>query len=121
LRGGLGKDILTGGGGPDHFDFDAIAESVIGPKRDVIRDFHDSQHDKIDLATIDANTGKPGNQPFVFIRQRYVRALPRPASGRDRHGALYPWRRAGQCERHLTADFAIAVHGSAPTALDFVL
>jgi Ca2+-binding RTX toxin-like protein len=46
LRGGLGRDVLTGGGGPDHFDFNSIAESVVGPQRDVIRDLHDSQHDR---------------------------------------------------------------------------
>lgn len=66
LIGGLGLDRLRGGGGPDIFDFNDIRQSVVGEKRDVIIDFNDDR-DVIDLSTIDAKTGRSGNQAFKFI------------------------------------------------------
>ncbi|HMN88008.1 MAG TPA: M10 family metallopeptidase C-terminal domain-containing protein [Bauldia sp.] len=66
LTGGTGKDSLTGGTGRDTFDFNAIAETGKGAKRDVILDFKRGQ-DRIDLDTIDANTKANGNQDFKFI------------------------------------------------------
>ena len=67
LTGGTGTDILTGGLGADTFDFNAIAESLIGTGRDIITDFSRAQLDKIDLATIDANTGLANDQAFSSI------------------------------------------------------
>jgi len=67
LVGGTDVDFLTGGTGKDTFDFNSIKESVVGTKRDVIIDFHRSELDVINLATIDANTLKGGNQTFAFI------------------------------------------------------
>ena len=67
LRGGAGADVLTGGTGNDHFDFNALAESGVGPAhRDTISDFSQG-HDKIDLSTIDAISGNGGNDAFDFI------------------------------------------------------
>ena len=67
LRGGQGGDSLTGGAGNDFFDFNAIGESNPSPAlRDTIADFSQGQ-DKIDLSTIDANTGNVGNDAFDFI------------------------------------------------------
>ena len=68
LLGGLGKDYLLGGFGSDVFDFNLIAETgKKGATRDVILDF---QHkiDHIDMRDIDANSKKPGNQNFHFVR-----------------------------------------------------
>lgn len=65
LRGGAGKDTLYGGAGADKFDFNAVSESPPGSGRDSIGDF-DAQ-DRIDLSTIDANSGMAGNQAFTFI------------------------------------------------------
>ena len=68
LVGGLGQDRLSGNRGADMFDFNAIAESRAGDKsRDLINDFSHSQGDRIDLATIDANTGVGGDQAFALI------------------------------------------------------
>lgn len=67
LIGGAKRDVMTGGLGHDVFDFDAAGQSGRGAaKHDLIRDF---QHllDDIDLSTIDAVSGKAGNQAFKFI------------------------------------------------------
>lgn len=65
LRGGLGTDTLLGGLSKDVFDFDSIAESVTGAKRDVIEVFQRSLDD-VDLSGIDARTTVAGNQFFVW-------------------------------------------------------
>lgn len=67
LVGGRGSDYMLGGVGADRFDFNAINESVVGANRDLIDDFSHAQGDRIDLATIDANTRTSGNQAFSFI------------------------------------------------------
>jgi Ca2+-binding RTX toxin-like protein len=67
LDGGDGQDSLTGGKGRDFFDFNLTTESLVGTNRDVINDFHHSQHDKIDLKDIDANENVALDQAFKFI------------------------------------------------------
>jgi Ca2+-binding RTX toxin-like protein len=67
LFGGLGKDKLTGGTGKDTYDFNSSLEIGKGGSRDSITDFSHSQHDRIDLSGIDANSKKAGNQAFKFI------------------------------------------------------
>ena len=66
LTGRYGADLLTGGYGRDTFVFRSIADSR-GADRDTITDFRESQHDRIDLHLIDANTRAGGNQAFHFI------------------------------------------------------
>lgn len=65
LTGGLGQDNMRAGAGNDVFDFNAAAESVKGPARDVIVNFV-SGADKIDLSTIDAIAGG-ADDPFAYI------------------------------------------------------
>lgn len=76
IFGGIGADSLSGGAGQDHlyggedvaadrFVFASLADSLIGPTRDVIHDFT-TGIDRIDLRTLDANTGLAGNQAFGF-------------------------------------------------------
>lgn len=65
LTGGLGHDDMRAGAGFDVFDFNAAAESVKGPERDVIVNFV-SGTDKIDLSTIDAIAGG-ADDPFAYI------------------------------------------------------
>lgn len=65
LVGGRGADLLLGGLGADIFDFDHVKDSRRST-RDTILDF-DVDADIIDLRTIDANTGRAGNQAFKFI------------------------------------------------------
>jgi len=66
LIGGRGRDLLSGGRGDDVYRFLSLADS--GPaaaRRDKILDFW-SGEDRIDLAAIDANPDRPGDQAFVF-------------------------------------------------------
>jgi hypothetical protein len=44
-----------------------VADSVVGVNRDVIKDFHQTQHDKIDLSDVDANENVALDQAFKFI------------------------------------------------------
>jgi Ca2+-binding RTX toxin-like protein len=70
LTGDLGPDTLTGGVGNDVFDINTLADSGVGAGfRDVITDFQLGVDD-IDLAHIDANTGRPGDQSFNLIGTR---------------------------------------------------
>lgn len=63
LTGGNGQDTLSGGGGNDLFDFNALTESgVTATTWDVITDF--ATGDRIDLATLDANTATAANDAF---------------------------------------------------------
>jgi hypothetical protein len=66
LIGGRGADLLIGRGGRDIFDFNSIAESPRGSGRDTVI-FRRTDGDKIDLRTIDADSGRPGNQAFAFV------------------------------------------------------
>lgn len=70
LAGGRGMDALQGDGGADRFDFNSIAESAVGARRDVILDFDRGERDRIDLRDIDANAGRGGNQAFSFVGER---------------------------------------------------
>jgi Ca2+-binding RTX toxin-like protein len=67
LISGAGRDVMTGGTGADSFRFTALADSVVGTSRDLITAFSQAEGDRIDLATIDANTRLSGNQAFAFI------------------------------------------------------
>lgn len=69
LYGGAGADELYGGAGVDTFVFKSYRDSTI-TARDMIYDFSQSQGDKIDLSTIDANLDISGNQAFTFIGER---------------------------------------------------
>jgi Ca2+-binding RTX toxin-like protein len=65
LIGGPGQDLLTGGAGSDTFDFNALNETgLTSITWDVISDFL-SGTDKIDLATLDADTALAGDQAFT--------------------------------------------------------
>jgi Ca2+-binding RTX toxin-like protein len=67
LIGGVGRDILTGGGGADVFRFLTLADSAVGSSRDIISAFSRVDGDRIDLATLDANSRIAGDQDFSFI------------------------------------------------------
>ena len=55
FQGKAGKDTMTGGGGRDSWDFNAVADSPAGAARDLVTDFAPGQ-DVIDLAGVDADT-----------------------------------------------------------------
>ena len=67
IVGGKGADKLIGGAGEDRFVFKDVADSTVRSSgRDTILDFKHNR-DKIDLAGIDANEDRNGNQKFHFI------------------------------------------------------
>jgi len=66
LTGGAGADQLTGGLGADRFVLLAAADSA-GATRDVVRDFHHGEADRIDVSAIDARPAVNGNNAFTFI------------------------------------------------------
>lgn len=67
IIGGAGRDKLYGDEGKDVFVFRSVAESrAKAAGRDTIFDFDPGQ-DLLDLKSIDANTGRGGNQAFRFI------------------------------------------------------
>lgn len=68
LVGDSGNDFLVGGTGADTFRFIKTSDSKVGSQRDVIDDFKpESEDDVIDLKSIDADTGRSGNNAFHFI------------------------------------------------------
>jgi Ca2+-binding RTX toxin-like protein len=66
FQGKTGKDTMTGGGGRDTWDFNAVADSPAGATRDLVIDFV-SGEDVIDLAGVDADSTVPGNQSFRWV------------------------------------------------------
>ena len=70
IQGGLGADKQSGGAGADLFKLLTASETgKSASTRDIIQDFKHSQHDRIDLSAIDANSGLAKNQAFTFIGQ----------------------------------------------------
>jgi Ca2+-binding RTX toxin-like protein len=113
LVGGLGKDLLNGGAHADVFDFNALAESVVGALRDVVT-FVRTEGDKIDLSTIDADTdGTAGNQVFKWIGSKAF-------SGVDGQLRFAGGILQGDSNGDRRADFEIQVRGSL-TAADIIL
>lgn len=64
IRGGAGADVLYGIGGADTFRYTLNTDSLTASP-DTIQDFT-SGTDKIDMSTIDANTGVAGDQAFTW-------------------------------------------------------
>ncbi|MBL0372790.1 hypothetical protein JJB09_12185 [Rhizobium sp. KVB221] len=67
IYGGAGQDDLYGNGGADTFFFASGDTSAAKAKADTIFDFNGKQGDHINLAGIDANEGRKGDQAFSFI------------------------------------------------------
>ena len=101
LRGGPGKDSLYGGTGADVFDFNAVSESVPGASRDAIADFGST--DRIDLASIDANTAVAGNQAFTYVTGNAFTSAAQVYYNVSTH-ILY-----GNVDADMTAEFQVTV------------
>ena len=116
LIGGAGKDVLTGGAGNDIFDFNAPGETgLTSPIWDVITDFMRGS-DKIDLATLDANTATAANDAFGAIIGSTTTFT---AAGQLKvaNGVLY-----GNTDSDSIAEFAIQLTGiTSLTTADFIL
>ncbi|WP_395682894.1 calcium-binding protein, partial [Inquilinus sp.] len=120
LRGGADADTLGGGAGADRFVYGSIADTGIGAAADRIADFSQAQGDRIDLATIDANTAAVGDQAFKFIGTglytHHAGEL-RFAFADATHTTI-----AGDVNGDGTSDFQIALNGHISlVAGDFVL
>jgi Ca2+-binding RTX toxin-like protein len=117
LIGGLGRDLLAGGTGSDVFDFNDVLDSgITSTTRDQIGDFKTTKRDKIDLSTIDANTGIAGDQAFT-----YIGALAFSAPGQIRFN---PQERVlyGSNDADTAPEFSILLSGVKTLAsADFVL
>lgn len=113
LTGGAGSDKLSGGAGRDTFIFMDTSDSPAGKSRDIITDFDSA--DRINLAAIDANEGRGGDQSFSFIGDD---AFTKKAGQLHLvHGIL-----SGDTDGDGKADFSIAVRGGhTPDAGDFLL
>jgi serralysin len=114
LVGGAGLDSLTGGAGADVFDFNTLAEMGFTAVRcDRITDFSGADGDRLDLASLDANTLLAGDQAFAFIGSTVL-----SGAGQLRYdgGVLY-----GSTDSDRDAEFAIQLVGSPPLLADFVL
>ena len=144
LIGGLGKDTLSGGGGLDRliggkgadslfggadadlFVFNSKLDSLPGAGHDVIGDFSHLDGDHIDLAAIDANTTKKGNQAFHFGD-----GLSQSFAAYHHHHSKAAWAGLLRVTKHGVvqadfngdgkADFQITVHGDHLTKGDFIL
>jgi Ca2+-binding RTX toxin-like protein len=119
LTGGGGRDFLTGGADNDRFDFNSLADSVKGSKRDKILDFSHGEHDRIDLSTIDADTHKGGDQAFQFIGAQAFHS----------HGTTHVYGElryqshilSGDVNGDGKADFEIHVNAASLAKVDFIL
>lgn len=115
IDGGDGSDSLIGGKGRDVFDFNLTTESAVGTIRDVINDFHHSQHDKIDLKDIDANENVALDQAFKFIGSAHFTG--HAGQLRFKHHVVQ-----GDTDGDGTADFEIGVpHVAELVKGDFIL
>ncbi|MET0530012.1 MAG: PQQ-dependent sugar dehydrogenase [Microvirga sp.] len=109
LIGGRGYDVLRGDAGADRFDFNSLAETRVGPARDIVY-FARSQHDTIDLRSIDADTdGTSGNQSFKWIGAKTF-------SGVDGQLRLANGILQGDTNGDRKADFEIKIMGAITTA-----
>jgi len=67
IYGGTGRDLMTGNGGADHFEFSMGDSSASAPSADRITDFSHAQHDLIDFFGIDAKPATSQHDPLHWI------------------------------------------------------
>jgi serralysin len=112
LIGGESNDTLTGGAGNDVFRWASQAE--LGNYYDRITDFAPGA-DKIDLASVDANTLVAGDQAFNFIGANLFTGV----AGQLRYQDDFL---VGDVDGDFTEDFGIMLMGSpALSTADFIL
>ena len=115
ITGGTGKDKLYGGTGNDIFDFNKVSESgITSSSRDIVADFVRGS-DKVDLSTIDANTGTTGNNSFTKL----ITSGSFTAAGQLKFVAGVV---CGNTDSDAAAEFSIGLTGISKLSLsDFVL
>jgi Ca2+-binding RTX toxin-like protein len=110
ITGGLGGDSLYGGSGADRFIFRSISDSNLdGDGCDFIYGFSAKQKDRIDLARIDADATRSGNQAFSFVGAKEFGGK----AGELRYEKVsgYTWVE-GDVDGDGIADFSLALKGS---------
>jgi Ca2+-binding RTX toxin-like protein len=117
LTGGLGRDVMGGGTNKDVFDFNSINESPDGTTRDVIAHFQRGTDD-IDLRTIDAKSGVPGNNAFKFIGTDTFNDVKGELRIKDLGAQVIV---QGDVNGNGVADFEILVRVGALAKFDFLL
>jgi serralysin len=134
LIGGAGRDTLDGGGADgadDRFIYTALSDSTVGKAgRDQIVNFEDAV-DLIDLSRIDARSGTPANDAFVYLNGNSSATPAAAFSGNGVGGELRSvWTPTGivlegDVNGDGKADFAIDIvdpnHTIILTDVDFVL
>ena len=116
LTGAAGADRLTGAAGSDTFDFNSLSEmGVTSGTWDVVTDFTHGA-DKIDLSTLDANTGTAANDAFSGTLVSHFTAAGQLMYDGVHH-ILY-----GNTDGDTSAEFAIVLNGvTSLSGVDFVL
>jgi Ca2+-binding RTX toxin-like protein len=119
LIGGLGRDLMTGGGGHDSFQFDRIQETgKTAATRDVITDFKVGD-DIIDLSQIDAKPSTAADDAFSWIGTSAFTGSAGQLHYVSQHGATIV---EGDIDGDRHADFQIELTGRIIlSALDFHL
>lgn len=118
IEGGLGRDVIRGNGGNDTFFYRAVSDSGLSStSRDLILDW--SALDKINLASIDANTVTAGDQAFTFIGTAAYSSVAGQLRQQTVSGQVLI---EGDIDGNGISDFSIAIKGAFVfAAADFVL
>jgi Ca2+-binding RTX toxin-like protein len=121
FRGGDGKDTATGGGGRDTYYLTSAQNSpAMSTGRDVVTDFVHGQ-DKIDLARIDPDGGRAGDQAFHWLGHVALGTTPGDLSWFSSGGNTIV---QGSTDTDSAAEFWIQLNGNIGASLaatDFVL
>ena len=120
IWGGSGFDQLWGEAGADTFVYGTVSDSVFKVGAfDILRDFDPTEGDRIDLAEIDANTRKAGNQKFKFDADGDGRAGTGQLSFRISDGQTYVY---GNTDKDKKAEFHVVIDWELDiSASDFIL
>ena len=122
LVGGDGADYLTGGAGADRFRYTALSHFGAGVGNEQVLDFSSADRDRIDLAGIDANLTRAGNQAFALLRAEgaaFTTAAGELRWGRAGAGAFVQ----GDVDGDGAPDFALdlVAYAGALTTASFIL